>query len=293
MVPINIRDPFMKDPFFSSTWDEFDAMRTEMMEKSKSFWGQVDKVIRRSENNGEIKPPQWESRSWRGSDEETRHATPRWTDPSPPGRSIIKTARIFLGFCQLRGRRPAAARRARPPGGSLPAPASQVGDPRRGQGQVAGRHAGRRQRGHQGQGRRGQVRGHAGRVTLQARGPQGVHRQQRPVHRGKARGGREARRRGVRQVGRRVSPVRPGPTPLQPSVPPSRSSSVVRQFARKWTLPGDCDPNDVVSNLSSDGVLMVTAPRNGLTADPRRAIKHWTIAMIASGKATAARRPNP
>jgi hypothetical protein len=63
MVPINIRDPFMKDPFFSSTWDEFDAMRTEMMEKSKSFWGQVDKVIRRSENNGEIKPPQWESRS--------------------------------------------------------------------------------------------------------------------------------------------------------------------------------------------------------------------------------------
>lgn len=53
-----------------------------------------------------------------------------------------------------------------------------------------------------------------------------------------------------------------------------RSSSVVRQFARKWTLPGDCDPNDVISNLSSDGVLMVTAPRKGLTHDPRKAIQH-------------------
>jgi len=42
MVPISIRDPFFKDPFFSSTWEEFDKMRTDMMAKSKDFWGKVD-----------------------------------------------------------------------------------------------------------------------------------------------------------------------------------------------------------------------------------------------------------
>ena len=42
MVPINMRDPFWKDPFFSSTWEEFDQMRTDMMARSKDFWGKVD-----------------------------------------------------------------------------------------------------------------------------------------------------------------------------------------------------------------------------------------------------------
>ncbi|QQP54812.1 Lethal2essential for life, partial [Caligus rogercresseyi] len=42
MVPINVRDPFWKDPFFSSTWDEFEKMRTEMMNSSKDFWSRVD-----------------------------------------------------------------------------------------------------------------------------------------------------------------------------------------------------------------------------------------------------------
>ena len=42
MVPINMRDPFWKDPFFSSTWDEFDKMRNDMMSRSKNFWSKVD-----------------------------------------------------------------------------------------------------------------------------------------------------------------------------------------------------------------------------------------------------------
>ena len=42
MVPINVRDPFWKDPYFSSTWDEFDKMRNDMMSKSKEFWSKVD-----------------------------------------------------------------------------------------------------------------------------------------------------------------------------------------------------------------------------------------------------------
>merc|ERR1712042_197589 len=34
---------------------------------------------------------------------------------------------------------------------------------------------------------------------------------------------------------------------------------VSRQFVRKYTLPAGAKPEDVVSNLSSDGVLVVTA----------------------------------
>ena len=37
---------------------------------------------------------------------------------------------------------------------------------------------------------------------------------------------------------------------------------VSRQFARKYTLPEGCDPLKVSSNLSSDGILMITAPKN-------------------------------
>ena len=42
IVPINMRDSFSKDPFFSSTWDEFDQMRSDMMSRSKDFWSKVD-----------------------------------------------------------------------------------------------------------------------------------------------------------------------------------------------------------------------------------------------------------
>ena len=45
----------------------------------------------------------------------------------------------------------------------------------------------------------------------------------------------------------------------------SGSSSVMRQFSRKWTLPQNCNPNEVASNLSSDGILMITAPKKALT----------------------------
>eukprot|EP00090_Calanus_glacialis_P029881 TRINITY_DN4803_c0_g1_i2.p1 TRINITY_DN4803_c0_g1~~TRINITY_DN4803_c0_g1_i2.p1 ORF type:complete len:206 (-),score=60.62 TRINITY_DN4803_c0_g1_i2:96-683(-) len=38
-------------------------------------------------------------------------------------------------------------------------------------------------------------------------------------------------------------------------------SSVVQQFSRKYSLPAGCDPQNVVSNLSRDGVLIVTAPK--------------------------------
>ncbi len=36
---------------------------------------------------------------------------------------------------------------------------------------------------------------------------------------------------------------------------------VSRQFSRRYTLPRGCEPHTVTSNLSSDGVLMITAPK--------------------------------
>ena len=43
IVPIHERDLFSKDPFFSTTWDEFDKMRQDMMSKSKDFWDNCNK----------------------------------------------------------------------------------------------------------------------------------------------------------------------------------------------------------------------------------------------------------
>jgi hypothetical protein len=44
LVPISLGDdPFLKDPFFSSTWDDFDKMRGEMMSEQKDFWNRMDK----------------------------------------------------------------------------------------------------------------------------------------------------------------------------------------------------------------------------------------------------------
>jgi len=40
------------------------------------------------------------------------------------------------------------------------------------------------------------------------------------------------------------------------------SKMVSRMFSRKYTLPSEVKAEDVVSNLSSDGVLVITAPKN-------------------------------
>jgi len=43
---------------------------------------------------------------------------------------------------------------------------------------------------------------------------------------------------------------------------------VSRQFSRKYTLPAGCEAHKVVSNLSSDGILMISAPKKqALKAD--------------------------
>merc|ERR1712002_472094 len=42
------------------------------------------------------------------------------------------------------------------------------------------------------------------------------------------------------------------------------SKMVSRMFSKKYTLPADAKDEDVVSKLSSEGVLIITAPKNSL-----------------------------
>merc|ERR1712038_121533 len=52
------------------------------------------------------------------------------------------------------------------------------------------------------------------------------------------------------------------------------SRFVSRQFKRQYTLPPGCKPENVVSNLSADGVLMVTAAKDGhqIKHEPARTV---------------------
>ena len=42
-----------------------------------------------------------------------------------------------------------------------------------------------------------------------------------------------------------------------------------RQFFRRYALPKECPADKVVSNLSADGVLLVTAPKLAITAEKK------------------------
>lgn len=47
---------------------------------------------------------------------------------------------------------------------------------------------------------------------------------------------------------------------------------ISRQFARRYKLPDEVDPQTVVSQLSSDGVLTITAPKKALPASTNERI---------------------
>ena len=42
LVPISLRDPFFDDPHFSSSRQEFEDLRRDMMREAKEFWTRVD-----------------------------------------------------------------------------------------------------------------------------------------------------------------------------------------------------------------------------------------------------------
>lgn len=41
-VPVTLRDTFFQDPFFSSSWDDFDKIREDMMKQTQQFWSRIE-----------------------------------------------------------------------------------------------------------------------------------------------------------------------------------------------------------------------------------------------------------
>lgn len=57
---------------------------------------------------------------------------------------------------------------------------------------------------------------------------------------------------------------------------------IYRHFIRKYTLPKDCDIKKIESQLSSDGVLSITAPKTG---EQKQIKDQRTIPIIRTGTA--------
>jgi len=198
MVPMNIRDPFFKDPFFSSTWEEFDKMRQDMISSSKDFWGKVDKDFANFDE--QVK------KSHADMDRSMavfRPQLPRW--------AVSGGADLMPSMTH-----PTLGRQFSTDGGeggvmkvkeddSKFEVTLDVSDYRPEELKVT--------------------------TVNNVLSIEGKHEQKTEDSKDSGAG---------RAFG---------------------SSAVMKQFSRKWTLPKDADPSDVVSNLSSDGVLMVTAPR--------------------------------
>lgn len=69
---------------------------------------------------------------------------------------------------------------------------------------------------------------------------------------------------------------------------PDEHGFVARQFVRRYKLPADYDPKDVVSSLSSDGVLTVMAPPKVIPPPEKEGAKvppvERTIPVVQTGE---------
>jgi len=185
---------FWKDPFFSTTWDEFDKMRQDMMSRSKGFWDNVnkdmanfDEAVKKShaEMDMSIAPFRPQLPSWALPDTVKDKWMPMMTKSNDEVIKVTNDDQKFEVTLDVSEYKPEELK------------VTTVNN------------------------------------TLAI---EGKHESQKSDQ---------------------------DNTPMSTA---SGSSSVMRQFSRKWTLPTDADPNNVVSNLSSDGILMITAPRKGAIA---------------------------
>jgi len=191
MVPISIRDPFFKDPFFSSTWEEFDKMRQDMMAKSKDFWGRVDKDFTNFDE--QVKKAHQDMDTQMTS---FRPQLPTWAIPD-----TLKTDMTLF-----RSNSDSEVIKVKEDDGKFE-------------------------------------------VTLDVSDYKPEELKVTTVNNVLSIEGKHEEQKQDSKESENSSAF--------------GSSSVMKQFSRKWTLPANADPNDVISNLSSDGILMVTAPRKG------------------------------
>ena len=45
-VPMTLRDSFFNDDFFRHSWEDFDALRQQMMAESQSFWKKAEQEMK-------------------------------------------------------------------------------------------------------------------------------------------------------------------------------------------------------------------------------------------------------
>jgi crystallin alpha B len=59
---------------------------------------------------------------------------------------------------------------------------------------------------------------------------------------------------------------------------------ISRQFQRRYKLPSDVDPDTVLSQLSSDGVLSISAPKKALPRSANKRIVPITLTQAPAVK---------
>jgi len=197
MVPISVRDPFFKDPFFSSTWDEFDKMRTDMMARSKDFWGKVDTDFANFEEQVKKSHSEMDAQM-----SPFRPQLPAWAIPD--SLKTTSTDLAPMSFGRQFSSQPDEVIKVKQDDTKFEV-TMDVSDYKPEELKVT--------------------------TVNNVLSIEGKHEHKQESSNDTA---------ASNNFG---------------------SSSVMKQFSRKWTLPKDADPNDVVSNLSSDGILMITAPR--------------------------------
>lgn len=223
VIPISLRDPFWDDPHFSNHRQEFEDMRREMLREAKEFWSRVDE--NRLESMFDSHRPVSASASADAGGQTSTSATSTSSSVTPSA---------------LESRARAISRQMSNPATTLPRwfmPTSMVTEDHF--------------TGSLGGGTRGsdllkmKEDEEKFEITLdvQAYRPDELKVTTTADNTVVIEGRHEER--GDRGAGSNEM----------------RSSSVQQQFCRQYTLPPSCEPLMVVSNLSRDGVLIVTAPK--------------------------------
>jgi len=53
-VPVTLRDTFFQDPFFSTSWDDFDKMRRDMIAETRLAWQKFDEEMKKFEEKSAL-----------------------------------------------------------------------------------------------------------------------------------------------------------------------------------------------------------------------------------------------
>merc|ERR1712226_1804362 len=62
-VPMTLRDSFFNDDFFRNSWEDFDALRQQMISESQSFWKRAEQEMKMLESSSSAMQQQQSSSS--------------------------------------------------------------------------------------------------------------------------------------------------------------------------------------------------------------------------------------